>query len=69
MVTNYYNFNIYNVYAGIYLLGNSSFPDQNCEIGTTSCSTFNYVGNPAQANDIGNNTSQTWGIQCLSQFG
>ena len=65
----YYNFNIYNVYAGIYLLGNSSFPDQNCEIGTTSCSTFNYVGNPAQANDIGNNTSQTWGIQCLSQFG
>lgn len=65
----YLNLNITNVYGGVYLLGNSSFPDQNNEIGTTACNITNTIGNPLVANDLGNSSSQTFGLRVANQSG
>ncbi|MDW8418312.1 MAG: hypothetical protein RML37_02765 [Chitinophagales bacterium] len=65
----YLNLDIRNVYFGIQLTGNATFPDLNCEIGTTACATRNTIGDPNTANDIGNGTSQTWGIRATNQSG
>lgn len=65
----YLNFTIKNVYAGIQLTGNATFPDLNTTIGTTSCTTFNTIGDPAQSNDIGNATTTTYGINASNQSG
>lgn len=61
------DFTIKSVYAGIQLAGNSSFPDLNTQITTSSCSTYNTIGNPAQVNDIGNGTTTTYGINATNQ--
>lgn len=61
----YYNLSIENVYAGIYLLGNAAYPDDACEIGTTGGG-ITTIGGSA-ANDIGNGSAATWGIQVTSQ--
>ena len=63
----YYNLTIKNVYSGILLNGNVSFPDQSCEIGTTACATRNVIGDPATSNDIGNGATTTFGIKALNQ--
>ncbi len=63
----YYNLTISNVYLGIYLLGNATTPDLNCEIGGISGGTTT-VG-AATANDIGNGSSATWGIRASNQSG
>jgi subtilisin-like proprotein convertase family protein len=62
----YVNLNISNVYAGINLSGNGTFPDTNCVIGTLLPTTFNSIGS-ASANDIGNGTSATYGIRANNQ--
>jgi len=41
----YYNLTISNAIVGIYLLGNTSFRDLNCEIGTTTCAQRNTITN------------------------
>jgi len=63
----YYNLSVQNVYAGVYLLGTSTFPDLNCELGNSGGGTTTIGG--AAANDIGNSTFQTWGIRAASQNG
>lgn len=63
------NFSISNAYAGIQLTGNATFPDLNNVIGNTVCTNFNTIGNPSVANDIGNGTTQTYGIRATSQSG
>lgn len=63
------DFTITSVYAGIQLLGNATFPDLNTQVTRTSCSTYNTIGNPATANDIGNGTAQTYGILATNQSG
>jgi hypothetical protein len=65
----FYNLNIKNSYYGVYLLGTAGFPDLGNEIGTTSASTFNVIGDGSTANDIGNGTVQTYGIRMGSQSG
>jgi hypothetical protein len=65
---NYLNLTITNVYAGIYLLGNATFPDLACQVGTSSPTLFNTIGS-ASANDIGGQATQTWGIRMGSQSG
>ncbi len=56
------SFNVYshitaeNTFAGIYLRGNSSFPDDGCLI-------INSTMGSTAANDIGNGTAWTWGIR------
>ncbi|MFN8154621.1 MAG: HYR domain-containing protein [Bacteroidia bacterium] len=65
----YKNLTIKNTQKGISLGGNASFPDIGCEIGTTSCTTFNTIGDPATANDIGNATTASYGIQATNQSG
>jgi hypothetical protein len=65
----YLNLNISNVYGGVYLLGNSSFPDLNNEIGTTACNLTNTIGNPLVANDLGNSSSQAFGLRVANQSG
>lgn len=65
----YKNLTIKNTQKGISLGGNASFPDLACEIGTTSCTTFNTIGDPATANDIGNTTTASYGIQATNQSG
>jgi len=65
----YKNLTIRNVYAGVQLAGNASFPDLNTEVGTTACATFNSIGNPSLANDIGNGTTATYGINAINQSG
>lgn len=61
------NFSITNAYAGIQLIGNATFPDENNIIGNTVCTNFNTIGNPSQANDIGNGTSESYGIKATQQ--
>jgi len=61
----YYNFTIENAYNGIYLLGTAAFPDLNSEIGTTAGGTT--IVGAATANDIGNSTIKTSGIQVAQQ--
>ena len=63
----YYNLNVQNVYAGIYLLGTAAFPDMNCEVGTLG-SGSTIIG-AASANDIGNGICQSWGIRAGNQSG
>jgi len=63
------DFAITNVYAGIQMTGNASFPDVNNQITRTNCTTFNTIGDPATANDIGNGASATYGIQLTNQNG
>lgn len=63
------DFTITSVYAGIQLLGNATFPDLNTQVTRTNCATFNTIGNPATANDIGNGTAQTYGILATNQSG
>jgi hypothetical protein len=41
----YYNFTIQNAINGFYVTGNSTYPDQSCEIGTTDCSIRNTIVN------------------------
>ncbi|MES2727444.1 MAG: T9SS type A sorting domain-containing protein [Bacteroidota bacterium] len=53
----YQNLTIRNVYSGIELLGTSGFPDTACQIGTTSPSIYNSIGNPQVNNDLGGNLS------------
>ena len=65
----YTNLNIQSVYAGIYLLGNATFPDLACQIGTLSPTVFNTIGGTT-ANDIGNGGgTQTYGIRTGNQSG
>lgn len=63
------DFTIKSVYAGIQLLGNATFPDINTQVTRTNCATYNTIGNPATANDIGNGTAQTYGILATNQSG
>jgi GEVED domain/Secretion system C-terminal sorting domain len=63
------DFSITNVYAGIQLLSNATNPDQNTQIIRTNCATYNTIGNPATANDIGNGTSATYGILATNLSG
>ncbi|PSJ71561.1 hypothetical protein C7N43_38695, partial [Sphingobacteriales bacterium UPWRP_1] len=65
----YYNFSIKNSYAGVLLTGNATFPDVACEVGTTACSTYNTIGDPAVPNDIGNGTILTYGVKATNQSG
>lgn len=64
----YRNLNISNVYSGINLAGNATFPDVNSIIGNTVPTNFNNIGS-ATANDIGNGTIATYGIQTSNQDG
>ncbi|MCX7650024.1 MAG: GEVED domain-containing protein, partial [Flavobacteriales bacterium] len=61
----FYNYNISNVYSGITLTGNATFPDLNTELGTTSCTTFNTIGSTTLG-DIGGSTTAVFGIQVVS---
>jgi hypothetical protein len=63
------DFTITSVYAGIQLSGNATFPDLNTQVTRSNCATFNTIGNPSTANDIGNGTSQTYGILATNQSG
>ncbi len=63
------DFTIKNVYGGIQLSGNAAFPDVNNSVGTSLCTTFNTIGDPSTANDIGNSTTQTYGIRAANQSG
>jgi trimeric autotransporter adhesin len=64
----YWNLTISNVYTGIYLNGNTNFPDQGCSVGTSSPSIFNTIG-AATPNDIGAGTGNTatYGIRANNQ--
>lgn len=65
----YYNITIGNVHQGIVLHGASSIiPDQNNKIGTLIPGTFNTIGRPGVANDIGNASTATAGINLQNQF-
>ena len=59
--------NIRDAYAGMYMLGNATYPDLQTEIGTPTCGATNTIGDAATANDIGNGTSQTYGIRLSNQ--
>ncbi|MBX2930650.1 MAG: T9SS type A sorting domain-containing protein [Chitinophagaceae bacterium] len=65
----YYNLTIKNAFGGIYLLGNATNPDLNTEIGTTSASIYNIIGDGSVTNDIGlsSSTTQTYGIRTNNQ--
>jgi hypothetical protein len=63
------DFTIKNVNAGIILTGNATFPDLNNSIRTTLCTTFNTIGDASTLNDIGNTTTQTYGIRAVNQSG
>lgn len=63
------DFTIKNVYAGIQLVGNATFPDLGTQITRTNCAAFNSIGDPATPNDIGNGTAQTYGISATNQSG
>lgn len=61
------DFSITNVYAGLQLTGNATFPDLSTQVVRTVCGTFNTIGDPNTSNDIGGGTSQTYGIQLINQ--
>lgn len=64
----YYNLTLGNTNIGIQLYGSSTTnPDIGNEIGTTSPAIFNIIGRPAVANDIGNTSSVTAGINVQNQ--
>lgn len=56
----YQNDTVTNSYTGIYLLGNTTYMDLTCVM--SGC----VIGSTA-ANDIGNGTSQTWGLRAQNQ--
>ncbi|MEO7312566.1 MAG: T9SS type A sorting domain-containing protein [Chitinophagaceae bacterium] len=56
----YYNINIQNVYNGYFLSGNSSFPDQNTEIGTIN-------GGTSSISNLGGSTSTCTSISVSNQ--
>ncbi len=64
----YLNLSIANVYTGIYLNGNATFPDLNCSVGTTLATQFNSIGS-ALADDIGGGAGNTasYGIRANNQ--
>lgn len=66
----YRNLSISNTYAGIYLLGNGTFPDLACAITNSSPTAFNTIGG-STAFDIGGGTATTqgYGIRCGNQSG
>lgn len=61
----YYNLNIQNVYRGIFLLGNTTYPDTGCEIGTIAGG-ITYIGGPS-AGDIGAGSSGATGVLVNNQ--
>lgn len=61
------NFSIENVYAGVNLNGNATYPDLNNMITNSVCTNFNSIGNPATPNDIGNGSVATYGIYLNNQ--
>ena len=63
------NFTIKSVYAGIQLIGNAANPDMNTVINNSVCTSFNSIGDPSTANDIGNGTTQTYGVRLTNQSG
>ncbi|HEU4719517.1 MAG TPA: hypothetical protein VFU15_16855, partial [Bacteroidia bacterium] len=63
----YKGLTIKNCFVGITLSGTSGFPDDACEIGTNACGTFNVIGDPLTANDIGNNGGSVWGIKTTNE--
>lgn len=63
------DFTIKNVYAGIILTGNATFPDLNNNVRSTLCTNFNTIGDAATSNDIGNGATQTYGIRATNQSG
>jgi Ig-like domain CHU_C associated/Secretion system C-terminal sorting domain/GEVED domain len=63
------DFTIKNVYAGVQLNGNATFPDLNTQVTTTLCTNFNSIGDPATANDIGNLATATYGINATNLSG
>jgi hypothetical protein len=65
----YKDFTIRSVYAGIQMTGNAANPDLNTQIIRSTCSTFNSIGDPSTTNDIGNGTTQTYGIRMTNQSG
>ena len=65
----YINLTLRNTYNGINLTGSSAFPDQTCEIGNSSPTAFNSIGDPALLTDIGNGGSTTSAIRATSQSG
>ncbi|MFH1194391.1 MAG: T9SS type A sorting domain-containing protein [bacterium] len=61
----FHNITIENVYSGIYLLGDASYPDENCEIGIES-SGVTTIG-ASSADDIGNGQDHSWGVKATYQ--
>ena len=62
----FYNFSIKNCVFPITLLGSNSFPDNGTIIGTTSCTTYNTIGDNID-NDINNDDQAAYGIKAVSQ--
>ncbi|MCC6635275.1 MAG: hypothetical protein IT251_07220, partial [Chitinophagaceae bacterium] len=65
----YRNLTIRDVYAGIYMLGNATYPDLSTEISTTACGTYNSIGDPLTPFDIGSSSlsTQNYGIRASNQ--
>lgn len=63
------DFAIRNVYAGIQMTGNATFPDLNTMFINSVCTSFNIIGDPSTANDIGNAGTQTYGIRLTNLSG
>ncbi len=73
----YRNLTIKNAYAGIQVAGAGAVtynavaqtvaPDNNNQITTSACGTYNIIGDPSTANDIGNGTVATYGIFMSNQ--
>lgn len=65
----YMNFNISNTYFGVLISGSTAtFPGTGNMVGNTVATNYNTIGSTT-ANDIGNGTLTTYGIQCLNQSG
>ena len=67
----YRDFVIKNGTSGIIISGNATFPDINNRIITSSCNTYNIIGDPAVAHDMSNIASSTspFGITMTNQSG
>ena len=75
----YRNLTIKNAYAGIQLNGAASgtysgvaqtiFQDNNNQITSSACATYNIIGDPATPNDIGNGATATYGVFMANQTG
>jgi PKD repeat protein/subtilisin-like proprotein convertase family protein len=64
------NLTIDKAYSGIFLVGNPTYPDINCQIGTSSPTTYNIIGGPAPFS-LGSGTvaSSNYGIRISNQSG